>query len=210
LTTYIYHIKHITLLPSIISLGGIACDRICRQSGLAGLEISYSALKDKRMRTAVEISPGGTLGDYVPFYFAPCSPMLLAYKDGYVTGRPENQDDIIYLVTDAEYITWRGLTFVFTDGHPITEPKAFFNQLSDLSKVDFSIMPGRYWFDTNSDPDRKRRRQAEFLILGNFAWTDVRAIGVRTDAAKQRVEDIMRDTSYKPPCVIRPAWYYPG
>jgi hypothetical protein len=162
------------------------------------------------MRTVVEISPGGTLGDYVPFYFATCSPMLLAYKDGCVTGRPENQDDIIYLVTSAEYIAGRGLTFVFTDGHPLTEPKAFFNKLGDLSEVDFSIMPGRYWFDTNTHPDRKRRRQAEFLIHRHFAWTDVRAIGVRTDAAKQRVEDMMRDTSHKPPCVIRPTWYYPG
>ena len=188
----------------------MACDRICKQRDLTGREIAYSGLKEERMRTPVEVPPGGTLGDYVPFYFAPCSPMLLAYKDGHVTGRHENQDEIIYLVSSAEHVAWRGLRFVFTDGHPIREPKAFFNNLDDLNEVDFSIMPGRYWFDTNSHPDRKRRRQAEFLVHQYFAWSDVGAIGVRTDTAKLEVANILGYAAYKPLCVVRPTWYYPN
>jgi len=204
LTIYIYHFTHISHLQSIISFGGIACDRTCKELGLTVREIAYSGLKAKRMRTGVEVSPGGTLGDYVPFYFTPCSPMLLAYKDGFVTGKPENQDDIIYLASNAEHVAEQGFEFAFTDGHPIREPKAFFNELDDIAEVDFSIMKGRIWRDTDSDPDRKRRRQAEFLVYKFFAWNDVRAIGVRTGAAKQRVENIMADTHHQPPCVIRP------
>jgi hypothetical protein len=136
--------------------------------------------------------------------------MLLTYIDGNVTGQPEYQDEIIYLVSSVEYVSSQGLEFAFTDGHPVTEPKAFYNNLADISEVDLSIMPGRYWANTNSDPDRKRRRQAEFLVHERFPWECVRAIGVLTEEARRRVEHTMGETSYKPPCVIREGWYYPN
>lgn len=40
-------------------------------------------LIDKRARRAVPLPPGGTLSDYVPFYFTPKSPMLLNIKTGF-------------------------------------------------------------------------------------------------------------------------------
>jgi hypothetical protein len=111
------------------------------------------------MRTEVEVSPGGTLGDYVPFYFGIRSPMLFTYKNGNVTGKSENQDEIIYIVSSAEDVDAEGLAFAFSDGHPIVEPKAFYNDLAKLNEVDLALMTQRHWFDTDNDPDRKRRRQ---------------------------------------------------
>jgi hypothetical protein len=160
------------------------------------------------MQTVVEEPPGGTLGDYVPFYFGTRSPMLYTYKNGNVTGRRENQDEIIYLASTAEHIASLGLQFVFTDGHPITEPKAFFNDLSRINEVDLELMTKVMWNDTNADPDRKRRRQAEFLVHERFAWENVLAIGVRTQQAHDWVQEVMSEVAYKPPCLVRPAWYY--
>ncbi|HTX85195.1 MAG TPA: DUF4433 domain-containing protein [Streptosporangiaceae bacterium] len=205
-----YHFTHVDNLPKIIASGAMSCDRILKNSDVTCHEIAYSYLKERRMRTRVEVAPGGTLGDYVPFYFAPCSPMLLTYIDGNVTGQQEYQDEIIYLVSNAEYISERGLRFVFTDGHPITEPKAFYNDLADIGEVDFSIMSGRLWYNTNDDPDRKRRRQAEFLVHESFPWDCIRGIGVLTNATQELVEHAMDQGSHKPPCVIRPGWYYPN
>jgi hypothetical protein len=162
------------------------------------------------MRTRVEVPPGGTLGDYVPFYFATCSPMLLTYIDGNVTGQPEYQDEIIYLASSVEHVSGQGLQFAFTDGHPVTEPKAFFNDLADIGEVDFSIMNGRYWANTPDDPDRMRRRQAEFLVHQRFPWDGVKGIGVLTEETRQWVEHAMSEASHKPPCVIRQGWYYPN
>lgn len=209
LTTYIYHFTHMGNLPSIIASGAIVCDRICQASGVTCREIAYSSLKQRRMMTTVEVAPGGTLGDYVPFYFGTRSPMLFTYKNGNVTGKPENQDEIIYLVSSVEYVAGRGLAFAFSDGHPIVEPKAFYNDLSKLNEVDLALMEQTYWFDTNSDPDRKRRRQAEFLVHQHFAWDDVAAIGVRTAAMQNWVQETMRNARHQPPCAIRPTWYYP-
>lgn len=45
------------------------------------------------------MAPGGTLSDYVPFYFTPCSPMLYNIKTGY-NGVPKQEamEEIVLLV----------------------------------------------------------------------------------------------------------------
>jgi hypothetical protein len=191
---WIYHFTHRENLSSILAAGAFLCDRSCKHGSLTRESIGYSNLKRRRMHTRVEVAPGGTLGDYVPFYFGTKSPMLLTYRDGNVTGKPENQDDIIYFATTVEHIVERQLPYAFTDGHPVQEPKAFFNNIIDIGHVDLSLMTKPMWNDTDSDPDRMRRRQAEFLVHQQLDWSDVQAIGVRTVA----IRDYIRST-----------WYYP-
>ena len=52
--------------------------------------------------------------------------------------------------------------FVFTDGHAIMQLSKFYDDLGYLTEIDWDIMEEKYWRDTIEDPDRKRRRQAEF------------------------------------------------
>ncbi|WP_372511865.1 DarT ssDNA thymidine ADP-ribosyltransferase family protein, partial [Frankia umida] len=83
--------------------------------------MAYPNIKSQRAKALVEAGPGGNLDEYVPFYFGPRSPMLLAYTRGGVTGRTENPDHIVYFVTQAERVAAHGYQFAFTDGHPIRE-----------------------------------------------------------------------------------------
>lgn len=39
------------------------------------------------------------------------------------------------------------------------------NLLADLERLDWNAIRSRHWADTPEDPDRKRRKQAEFLAL---------------------------------------------
>jgi ssDNA thymidine ADP-ribosyltransferase DarT-like protein len=112
------------------------------------------------------------------------------------------------LASTVEHVVASGVPFVFTDGHPVVEPKAFYNNVANINQVDLALMARRDWYDTNADPDRKRRRQAEFLVHKRFALELVLAVGVRTDAMQQWVCQVMSNTPYKPPCIVRPAWYY--
>jgi ssDNA thymidine ADP-ribosyltransferase, DarT len=48
--------------------------------------IGYKNLIDKRGSRIVPVEPGGVLNDYVPFYFAPRSPMLYSIHTGFVQG----------------------------------------------------------------------------------------------------------------------------
>ena len=67
--TYIYHITHVTNLASILERGGLLCDRSCDEANVQ--QIGYAHIKQRRMARVVALAPQGTLGDYVPFYFAP-------------------------------------------------------------------------------------------------------------------------------------------
>lgn len=197
-----------TNLPGIISSGGLFCDRACQDAGVPVRGVAYNELKEKRARTPVEAGPGGFLSDYAPFYFGPRAPMLLPYKSGRVTGKAENQDEIVYLVSSTETVAEIGLPFAFTDGHPIKEPRAFYGDLQRLDQVDFSIMYSKYWNDTDQFPDRKRRRQAEFLVWNHLPWTAVTSVAVRTSVMATWIQSAIAVSSHKPVCEIRPEWYY--
>ncbi|NMO50677.1 DUF4433 domain-containing protein [Actinoplanes sp. TBRC 11911] len=204
----IYHFTHRANLPKILEAGLLLCDRLCRESDLTVRDIAYSGLKQKRAVTEVEVPPGGTLADYVPFYFGTRSPMMYAYKKGKVTGKPENLDNLVYFATDVEDVADTGRQFAFTDGHPIREPKAFYNDLADLSFVDFPLMKERMWIDTDDDPDRRRRRQAEFLVHQRIELNLFRVVGTRTARMKNEVMQLLEEHRIALPCDVKSNWYY--
>jgi hypothetical protein len=100
------------------------------------------------------------------------------------------------------------LQYVFTDGHGIMSLTEFFDNLDDLNKIDWKIMELKYWNDTYEYPDRKRRRQAEFLIYHRFPWDFVEIIAVINEKIKAEVEKIISVDSYHPNVICKPSWYY--
>jgi ssDNA thymidine ADP-ribosyltransferase, DarT len=52
--------------------------------------------------------------------------------------------------------------------------------------IDWDVMKSRYWNDTNEDNDRKRRRQAEFLVRHFSPWQLITEIGVMNYTIKHR------------------------
>jgi len=171
--------------------------------------IAHRHIKERRARKCVPLNPGGTLADYVPFYFAPRSPMLYAIHTGYVEGYSEGQGAILHLVTSIDTILTKKLPFVFTDGHAEMAISRFFHDLSDLDQVDWEIMKATYWNDTEQDNDRSRRRQAEFLVRDFFPWKLIEEIGVMNDAVADRVDDLLPSSERRSPAVtVQRKWYY--
>jgi hypothetical protein len=56
------------------------------------------------------------VADYVPFYFAPRSPMLYKLHKGGVPNYTNGQDPLVYLVSSAEAVAASGASFVFSGG----------------------------------------------------------------------------------------------
>ena len=206
--TLIFHFTHEDNLERILSQGGLLCDQACQTSGLNRRNIAYSSIKEKRARTIVEVPPGGTLDKYVPFYFGAKSPMMLTYKSGNVTGKQEDVSELLYFVSTAEHIVSAGLQFAFTDGHPIVEPRSFFNNLADLREVDLALMTEKWWNDTDEYPDRMRRRQAEFLVWDKVPLADFRGIATMNEGKRTEVLNTLRRHGLEMPCKSRPDWYY--
>jgi len=204
----IYHITHKDNLEGIISNGFLAAHSSMAKNRIDFCDIAHTTIQDRRAQKMVPCGPGGYLHDYVPFYFAPRSPMLFAIHRGNVEGCTADQADIVYLVSSTERVASSGLKFVFTDGHGIMELSEYYDNLDNLDMIDWCIMKEAYWADTDEDPDRKRRRQAEFLGYKNFPLDLIEKIGVYNNATKILVEELFKETTVNIPINIKSGWYY--
>ncbi len=206
--TAIYHITHIRNLPNILKDNGLWCDRLATQRGLAFVNIAHPHIKERRMQKQVPCAPGGCVADYVPFYFAPRSPMLYAIHRRNVAAYQEGQALILHLVSTVEAVQTAGIPFVFTDGHAEMDLSRFFTSLTALNQVDWDVMKSRYWNDTPQDGDRKRRRQAEFLVQRFFPFNLFHAIGVMNQTVADQVRALIPLEMPVPVIRLEPAWYY--
>ena len=206
MSTFIYHFSHHSHLKSVSERGLVCKESISSQSYI---DISSQSVQDNRSRTNVPITPpNGNLHNYVPFYFGPLSPTLFTISRNPDEHGGVAQRDLIYFLTTAERIASDGLDFVFTDGHGVMVMTDFYSDLNDLTSVDQAIVGERYWADTPEDPDRKRRKQAEFLVHQTCPWEQIVGIGVFDEEMKQYVDIKIANSTHKPQVAIRRNWYY--
>lgn len=126
--------------------------------------IGDGTLIRSRAEMEVPIPPGGVLSEYVPFYFGARSPMLYVIKHGYNFVNPTPQEEIVYLVAPFERIKAHCAEWCFTDGNARDFSSRYFNQEAELDQVDWEMVQEQNWRNTEEDMDRKRRKQAEFLV----------------------------------------------
>jgi hypothetical protein len=206
--TAVYHITDVENLQSLVAKGDLLCEDQCLRDGISPVCIAYQNLKSTRSR--IEITAGdaeGKLSDYVPFYYAPRSPMLFVNYIGGVEGYDKGQDEIVHLVCCAEELAATA-PFVIIDGHGVSPLSNQTADLGSLAALDWDVMNAHYWSDTDEDGDRKRRRQAEFLVYERVPMSMVKLVGARSEDVAKRARSALRGLSDPPPVAVRPDWYY--
>lgn len=134
--------------------------------------------------------------------------MLWSIWRGRVPGASADIDRIVHLGVRTERIAERGLPFVLTDGHAIEAVTTFTAEHERLDEfVDWRTIRSKMWNDTDQDPDRARRRQAEFLVHGAVPWDLVEVVGVMSESRAAEVRDLIGTAA--PKVIVRPGWYYP-
>lgn len=208
--TKLYRLVHVDNLATLLGRGGLHAPNHTPADGLPYRTIHDAAVQAGRHIQPVPCGPRGNIHDYVPFYFGPLSVMLLKLRSGGVAGYTEGQTPLVYLVTTAQDIQAAARPFVFSNGHGLARFTNWFDDLARLSEVDWGIVGAQYWADTNEDNDRKRRKQAEFLVWQMLDWSLVREIAVINQAMKDRVEAILATfpTAMQRPVTIKSNWYY--
>ena len=206
--TKIYHITHVQNLPEILKTGGLLCDKAVSQRSLMRQGIAHNNIKERRARTRVHVASGGTLADYVPFYFTYRSPMLYTINKGNVASFQNGQSEIIYLVSDLEIVASSTLVWCFTDGHAAEHLTFFFENPTDLAKIDWGVIGSTSWGNTLADPDRKRKKQAEVLVHQQFPWSSISSIGVFDAAMQSTVQGYLASATHKPVVSVQKSWYY--
>lgn len=187
---WLYRIVHIDNLEYLLTHGMFYKDHVSADKNY--INIGDSSLMQQRSEYAVGINPpNGLLGEYVPFYFGPLSPMLFNIKTGYRGITQRSQQDIVYICCDVMSVISNCESWCFTDGHAKNAITTFYNNTEDLKNVDIALAYERYWSNNDQDFDRMRKKQAEFLVKYQVPVECVSNIVVYNEPSKKRVEEII-------------------
>lgn len=154
------------------------------------------------------IGNGGTLNDYVPFYFTPFSPMLYNIYTGY-NGMPhQKNEDIIILVSSLHKLQEWQVNFIFTDMHAYSALATFHSDLSNLDKVDWRILQKRDFKRDINDLQKMERYQAEALIYDSCPITSIEYIVCYSDKVTNDIQNILNLNNISIRVATRSEWYF--
>lgn len=201
----VYHFTHIRNLPGIIE-GGLRSDAVCRRDGLTQVEVGSAGIRERRLQLPVgDLGPGGYVGDYVPWYFGPRSPMMFTlsrnnyeYQQGF--------DEVVYLVSSVPRIIALGGQWVAADRNAALSLAEFTDSPAALpGHISWDVIEARYWTDFADGADL---RAAEFLVRDTVPWEAVDAIVTKTEATRCMVEEMLRGLRHTPPVTVGRQWYF--
>jgi hypothetical protein len=171
-------------------------------------DIGYQKAQGKRATKFVTRPPAGVVHDYVPFYFAPRSPMLFTINNGNVSNCPYRQEDFVHFMTTVEEIVENQLHFVFYDHNATMNFATCYNDVKDLDKIEWNLffelphLDGycKWWKNDPNNPKYVKRmetRQAEFLVYESVPLKIMSTVGVYNAAKATEVSQIFEAAKIK-------------
>ena len=202
----IFRIVHRDNLPWILDNGmharnGMIVDPNYRNIGNVDLI-------DKRSRRAVAVSPGGTLSDYIPFYFTPYSIMMLNIKTGYGGVKQVPNDEILIFVSSLHHAAAQGVTFVFPNQHAYPPMAEYFTSGTDLHRIDWPLLQSRNFEHDPDDPGKKERYQAEALLWKHVPLDALLGVCCCTDKTQRHIQDEIERRGLNFKVGVQQSWYF--
>jgi len=182
---YLYRMTHIENMPHILRNG-------ITHSTSANANPDYIPIGDSSListRSSFLLNNGRKLGEYIPFYFGVRTPMLYVVQNGFNMVAPTPPENIVYCVSSIQKIIDHQLDFVFTDGHAVDGFSAQYSidDIQNIDKIlDRDAINAKYWKD-EKDLDRKRRKEAEFLVMGDIVATAILGYLTYNEKAKNKL-----------------------
>lgn len=171
------------------------------------VDIGNPELIGKRNGRDIDVPPGGTLSDYVPFYFTPRSPMLLNIKTGRHV-RQRGNDEIVILVSSLPRIQESGLDFLFTDRHAYLQTAEFYSDLARLDRIDWDILQRSDFKRDNDDLGKFERYQAEALIFKHVPVSALLGIACVNDAVAAQLRQQIAAAGSELKVAATPGWFF--
>jgi hypothetical protein len=203
----LFRITHAANLPWLLANGLHAANGA--KSDPNFVAIGNPDLIGKRSHRIIPMSPGGTLADYVPFYFTPKSPMLLNIKTGYSGITQRGDEEIVILVSSCKAMSENGVSMLFTDRHAYTATANWSANPDDLAAmIDWEILCRHDFARDDSYPDKMERYQAEALAYRHVPPVALLGVGCASAAGKARIDSQIQAAGLSLKAVIRPKWYF--
>lgn len=197
-------------LARIVQTGELRADRRARPQEAVGDQ----GIKQHRMNRAVVpmdtpgYQPRVTVGDHVPFYFTPRSPMLRRVLGGNTAYRGDHTG-LVMLGISIRTVIDNSLTWCVSNRNAASEPVQFSCDLGAVGKfIDFRLMTEFMWKKTDDDPDRPTRRAAELLILGQLPVMLLTHIVTSTGDGIMKAREALRSVSGTRHYEVQPCFLY--
>jgi hypothetical protein len=202
----IFRIVHRDNVPWILENG-----LHCKNSKLLDpnfVEIGNKDLISRRDRHPVRRPPGGTLSDYIPFYFTPFSPMLFNIRTGWGGIRQRNNDEIVIMVSSLRTLRAENVPFLFTDRHAYLVAAQFYSDLAHLDQIDWDMLQRRDFSFDAEDPSKKERYQAEALIHQHLPVRALAGLVCYNDDVVESMNAALAKRNQTMKVAKKPDWYF--
>ncbi|MDX2306357.1 MAG: DUF4433 domain-containing protein [Microscillaceae bacterium] len=200
---YLFRITHIENIPHVLQNG-------ITHSTSVNANPNFVPIGDSSLiatRNNFSLNNGRRLGDYIPFYFGVRTPMLYVIQKGFNSVASTPAENIVYCVSSIQKIVNLKLDFIFTDGHTNNSFSSQYT-IADIQSIDSIIdknaINAKYWKDEN-DLDKKRRKEAEFLVLGDVISEGILGYLTYNENAQKRLIDFGADATK---VIIKSEYYF--
>ena len=202
---YAFRLVHIDNLPHILEYGIVRADS--PNANPTYMPIGDQLVIEKRKNRYLSSSSLQMIGDFIPFYLGPRSPMLYVIQHGYNGVRRIDADNIVYCVIRLDDIFKNGIECYFTDGHVLNNltrvfPGRLLDRVDDYVKYNDVFA---YRWDDEDDLDLKRRKEAELLVKNDLPVQYIKGFVVYNEEAKQKLLSMGVDEKM---VVKRPTYYF--
>ena len=203
----IFRVTHIDNVPWILDKG-LHCSTSKVQDPHF-VAIGNPDLIQKRTTKRVPVGPRGTLDDYVPFYFTPCSPMLYSSLTGYGVTR-QTPEKLALLVVSLRSLAAHDVPFVFSDRHAYMAVAKFWTTLDALDSLGWHYWQQKDFKRDPNDPSKFERYQAEALIHRHVPAERIEAIVCSGDPVRAQVAEMVHNGIGQIEVVCRKDWFFRG
>jgi len=199
--TRIYHITDIENLPKILATGALLSDaQMIKQTG--HIVIGHNHIKQRRLEQIKVSHSGRFVGEYVPFYYCPRSPMLYAINEGHTGREKGSQRTVLHLVSTIEHAVNATDDWAISDGNAGAFYTSYYHELSAIDDLNWVSIHEKYWQSVRDE------KASEFLVADSFSWNNIIGIGCYDEEIAAKVRAILSHNEHQPVVKVLPHWYY--
>jgi hypothetical protein len=203
----LFRITHISNVSWLLTHGLHAASGDMKDPGF--IAIGNPDLIAGRTRHAVSHPPGGTLADYVPFYFTPKSPMLYNIRTGYKGITRRSNDEIAVLLSSCWTMAENRVRLLFTDRHAYMRTATWTSDPANLAELlDWQILRRHDFARDDAYPDKMDRYQAEALAHRHVPPAALLGIGCASESVREMIESAVLEAGVNIQVFVRPGWYF--
>lgn len=200
----IYHITDVSNLEAIFAEGALISDALARNRATATTVIGYAHIKDRRL-TQYRVACCGNrfVGEFVPFYLCPRSPMLYTINIGKTGRQPGCQATIVHLVSTVQNGYELNQPWAISDGNAGALYTTFANDVEALDRVNWEVVNSTDW-----KGERLSTKMTEFLVADRFPISALIGIGCENAGTAEMASRIVAQYFPDLPVKVIKKWYY--